>query len=229
MVHVQFGTDVYGSVKTVNGTSVRTKFFALWAIPVYPLQSWYCESGAVVRNIDAHSIAEMRVKTTVNGFPLQKLDIASVLMGYLRPFFGCCLVLGCVSLCFWTSGLRLDDAAMAMRFGCTVAFVIGVVGLGLTFLVPLMTSRERAIRRYCGKVLELSADPARVAQTTALSLMQSVPLVESSDPFGACLRRLVLTRVEMAVSGRTPELEQATDDLLDELDRFEHNQAALSS
>ena len=96
MTWVTAGTDTYGRVKNVGGTSVVTKFAMLSALPLWPVQSFfYC--GISEKQTEGVPFLCWSTTTTISGMPLTCVDRYSVLMAYLRGAFAALTVLGCFS------------------------------------------------------------------------------------------------------------------------------------
>ncbi len=219
MVTVHAGTDTYGRVKSVCGMPIVTKFFMFHFLPCYPLQSYFFMGSGRTKWVGIPLIAGV-FSTELVGIPLACVDKTSVAMAYGR---GVCaaVLLGGVVITFvgvvsYFTGQRFDDFARTAMLVSLMAVAVGAVGGGLTYLWPLTSQREHAIRSCCAELLGIAADPARVAPEI------SVLLAEHEDglaetPRTRLLRRLVQTRANIAQGIDTHSMELKTDELLAQL------------
>ena len=90
-----------------------------------------------------------------------------------------------------------------------------------------LRTRDRAIRRYCGELLGLCADPARIVSDQAAAICRSMKKV-ALPASGAdarqrleCIRDLITTRSAMAEVNDLEQLESKTDELLLRLDQMD--------
>lgn len=231
MFHFHANLDTYGKVKTVQGTPIVTRFFAVNGMPFYPLASYYF-AGIGETRFEYYTEGK-----AVQGLPLARLSRFSVLMAYFRGLCAALFLVGCLIIfpvVMILTGERLDDFAIVMTRCLLVCLVAGACG-GLLSYLPIPTSwRETAIRRCCGELLGICADPALVREDAALAIALEMNLhpgrVEDIRhlPTGdaekrlALLCELVLVRASMASSaaadGAREALERQTDSLLDRLD-----------
>ena len=116
----------------------------------------------------------------------------------------------------------MDDFALTVTHLAWACLTIGVAGGVLTYLVPTISGRERAIRTYCGEMFGVSIDPAKVVPEVALVVRQMLPPLASPNGAGEirsrseCLRELILARCDLATKAGSNG-ESRTDELLDQL------------
>jgi hypothetical protein len=85
----------------------------------------------------------------------------------------------------------------------------------VTNLFPLqMTRREKQIRRMCGTILGISADPARVRLDFAKSMDDRLRATAVVGKLPKLAHELARTRVRIALGEPPLPLEDHTDDLL---------------
>ena len=96
------------------------------------------------------------------------------------------------------------------------------------FAVPLISRREHAIRNYCGRLLGISADPARVSADVAVAIDKHVQRAAIAEADGDqieqmldCIRELISTRSQFANGHDSEQMEMDTDQLLRRLDHLE--------
>ena len=83
MIHVTAGTDVYGAVRSVNGTPIVTKFAMLQFFPLYPVQSFYLRRLGRRSRTGVPLIAGTETRDIV-GIPCNRINFLSALVAYLR-------------------------------------------------------------------------------------------------------------------------------------------------
>jgi hypothetical protein len=226
MITVSAGTDTYGRVKNVSGTPIVTKFAMLQFLPIYPLRSFYFSRSGPTEIEGVPLVAGTR-STTIIGIPLASLDIASVLLAYVRGLFGAFVLVGFVVLLIpgfmYLTGEHAGGLPTNFLRGVLALFLAGALGGLLTYAIPLTTRREKDIRRYCGELLGIAADPARVTSEASAKLAGHVEaLSPSGEPSRAALiRELVMTRAKIASSSDIEHIEKRTDELLDQLRHLE--------
>ena len=228
MFHVHIGFDTYGRVKAVGRTPIVTRFFAVSFLPVIPMNSYYL---AGIGRMKYETLTEGKV---IQGYPLSSLNYFSVLMAYYRGFCAVLVLAGCVvivPLFALLMGERLDEMGMMMVHGLLISLVVGIF-LGLASYLPFpIAPREATIRRMCGTVLGVCADPALVRADVAegIALEMQPHLVRAKDrpeledsPEQQRLKllcELVCLRAAMAGRGAADptreSLEQETDKLLE--------------
>lgn len=235
MVAVHVGTDTYGRVKRVGATSVVTKFAMIYAFPLIPRESYYM-SGAVETTTEGIPFVFTTQTTRFQGLPLARLDGLSVAMAYLRGLFGTLTVVGSfyiVLLVSRATGQRHDefvDVAGKVLLTCLAA---GVGGGLLTYIPGIQTTaRDRAIRRECGEILGICADPARVRDDVVRSLGQALReqrrsmLAEqkrtgiSESPEVALQFQLLAARIRLALGEPDAALEAETDEILGQIEQY---------
>ncbi len=221
IIHLIAGTDTYGRVKSVSGTPIVTKFAMLQGLPIYPIRSYYL--------VKANSIARAGVpfvigtqEVTVGGIPLARIDPTSIIMAYLRGAFGLLAVVGCIALVpgiMILTGEPLDEGARLALRGLLVALGVGVAGGVLTYSIPTVSRRERAIRRYCGEFLGAAIDPARVS-TEVIDIIDEWVNDSSLIPKDLRIRsihQLVMARLDLTDSPNAESAEHLTDEWLERL------------
>jgi hypothetical protein len=80
-----------------------------------------------------------------------------------------------------------------------------------------MTRREKNIRRLCGTILGISADPARVRLDFAKSIDQRLSAPTVVDKLPKLVHELARTRVRIALGEPRLPLEDHTDDVLEQI------------
>ncbi len=224
-ITVLSGTDTYGRVKKVAGTPIVTKFVMLQALPIYPLESYYFLGFGTSKVAGIPFIAETRTMS-IQGIRLASIDKTSAAIAYARGLFGALTIVGffvIVPGIMFLRGDRLDEfATIAMR-GLLSAFVIGVLGGILTYIVPLMSRRERFIRQFCAELLGASVDPARVSAETSEDIANFVKQRYGTDIDSRiqCLSTLIDCRANIARSVDRDGMEIKTDQLIERLTSFE--------
>jgi hypothetical protein len=232
MLHVTFGTDVYGAVRSVARTPVVTKFWMFNAIPLLPEGSYYMlrlgkKSGSAVPLLGGEQ------HQGIVGLPCRRISTLSVLITYVRAF-AALLLLPSTIILFSFAVMRLTGPARDLDENTKRVFVAGIkvlaagISLGaFTYLFTLWTPRrERRIRLSCGRVLGVAADPAWLKPEYAREIAEQIRgQLEQSAPAGldAILRHprdcdlpaldlwLVQTRTQMT-DGRQASVHEATTD-----------------
>jgi hypothetical protein len=232
MLHVVSGTDTYGRVKTVGKTPIITKFEMLHFIPLVPIRSYYLGRLGPAKTTGIPFLM-MTHKVKVTGIPLARIDWLSVRIAYVRALFAVLFLLGLLgsllvgdpALIISLQGGGLDEAAWTFVSAALVCLGVAVVGGGLTYLIPTTTRRERAIRQYCGELLGMCIDPARVTRKSAGAIREfTLGIVPQSEGESrsrqSLIRDLILVRCQRA-EGAAPDLVRATtDELLAHLERL---------
>jgi hypothetical protein len=230
MVTFIAGTDTYGRVKPVGGTPIVTKFAMLHFLPLYPLQSYYFLGRGKPKWFGIPFVARSHT-VAIDGIPLARLDRVSVAMAYLRGLLGALVLVGFLSIVpgiMHLAGEHLDDFAMIMLRGMLFSLAIGSIGGLLTYALPLTSRREHGTRTYCGSILGICIDPARVPVSTAAMIQDHLndlgltdPVDPDKDARSDDARALVLARAQIALGLDRYELERKTDELLDRLNHLE--------
>lgn len=225
-IHATAGTDTYGKVKTVLRTPVVTEFTMLQFLPLYPVRSYYffstakAKTGGVPFFLSTHT-------AKVHGIPLVRVDKASVVMAYLRAVFALLLVGGFL---WFIVGIDIYQGKPVDRVQWIIfevmlsMFIVGTVGGTLTYVVPVLSQREKHIRLFCGELLGIGVDPAMVlpeqaqrmekrAGSVALRGGRTNPLLTRND----CLHELISVRSWIAQGQDAGHLEARTDELLERL------------
>ena len=223
---VAAGTDTYGRVKTVGGTPIVTKFAMLQGLPIYPLQSFYFMGTESTEMSGVPFIASSQT-VVISGIPLARVDRLSVAMAYVRGILAALVVVGCMSIVpviMYFTGEHLDEFAKKALRSLIICFIVGVSGGVLTYAVPLNPRRERRIRRYCGEVLGISADPARVFPETAVAIEEYVAQVASQenhdDSRFVIVQQLISCRSKIAQGIDANAMERQTDEIVDRLNQL---------
>ena len=221
MYHVTVGSDTYGRVKKVGSTPIVTKFEMVSSVPLYPLESYYFVRFGETTSEGIPFIVESR-STEIEGIPLARVDRMSVGMAYARGLFGAMAVVGFMAtfvvVLMRMLGEQSDEMATIMGYCFGACLVVGVFAGLSTYVIPFqMTNRERDIRRACGTMLGISADPARVRLDYAHSIerfLNGLTIVESSQEL---VRELVRTRLRIALGEPQMALQDHTNDLLEKI------------
>ena len=221
MATVSFGNDTYGRVKAVAGTPIVTQFWMLQAFPIFPLRSFYY-AGIGQTKLEGIPLLASTQSAAIQGIPLSRVNLLSVLMAYVRAIFAVLVLIGFMAIfpiIITLTGERLDEIALIAMRWLIVAFGLGVVGGLLTYIVPLTSRREIDIRRQCGELLGIAADPAYVPADIARMLVEYVQHYHGSQdsPRVQCIGKLIATRAHLAQGGDRVRLEELTDELLEKL------------
>ncbi len=221
MYHVTVGSDTYGRVKKVGSTPIVTRFGMVSSLPVVPLESFYFERLGDSTSKGIPFLVQIR-STTIEGIPLARLDMLSVAMTYARGLFGTMAIMGFVGtfmvFMMWVTGERLDETATIMAKCVATCFAIGTVAGLCTYVVPFqMTTREREIRRLCGTILGISADPARVRCDFARAIESFLNGSEIAPGMLELAHELARTRLRIALGEPQTALEDHTDDILERI------------
>jgi hypothetical protein len=221
MITISVGTDTYGRVKTVSGIPIVTKFAMLQFLPVYPLRSFYFTGTGPSETMGIPFLASTRF-ASIGGIPLASVDKMSVLMAYARSIFAALALVGALSLVpgiMYLTGERLDELALMATRGLLTSLIVGMVGGALSYAIPLTPRREKAIRRYCGELLGVSADPARVPSDLSEFLVEFVDNEpqDPGDPREQLIRQLIKARALIAQGTGADRMEAKTDELIDKL------------
>lgn len=162
----------------------------------------------------------------INGVPLARVDPISVAMAYVRATFAAMIVFGfmsTVSIIMTFTGERLDRFAMIMMCGLIACFIFGVIGGAITYIIPLVPSRERLVRKYCGKTFGICVDPACVPADAAVGIEEDATQFTSSNGTGesqsALIQELITCRLKIARGIDADAMEQQTDELVDRVDQ----------
>jgi hypothetical protein len=217
------GSDTYGRVKKVGSTPIVTRFFMFAALPVFPLESFYFIQFGATTSDGVPLIAEYRL-TAIEGIPLARLDKQSVLIAYVRAVFGAMTVAGAVAmLMVYMSGkgdLSERETEVATVVGTVLA--IGTFGGLCTYILPFqMTRRERSIRRLCGTVLRIAADPARVRRDYVSVIERVLDRSAVASGLTEMVHEPARTRLRIALGEPRLALEDHTDSLLERIRTYE--------
>jgi hypothetical protein len=219
MYHVTVGSDTYGRVKKVGSTPIVTKFGMLSGFPVFPLESFYFAGFGETTSEGIPFLAQSH-STAIEGIPLARVDKLSVFMAYARGLFGTMTIVGFIGAFMifmtWITGEQINDRMSTIATGVGACLGLGIVAGACTYFVPFqMTRRERNIRRLCGTILGIAADPARVRGDFARSIERSLDggLIVAGQT--EILSELVRTRLRIALGEARLPLEDLTDELLE--------------
>ncbi len=218
MYHVHIGSDTYGRVKKVGSMPIVTKFFMVSLFPVLPLESFYLIRLGESTSEGIPFIARAHW-ANIKGIPLARVNKLSVVMAYARGVLGAIAIGGFMGtftmFITWLTGEPFDDEKRLIVMCTGACLAIGTaLGLG-TYLFPLqMTRREKQIRRMCGTILGISADPARVRLDFAKSMDDRLRTTAVAGKLPKLAHELARTRVRTALGEPPLPLEDHTDDLL---------------
>ena len=167
MTTVIAGTDTYGRVKCVEKTPVVTQFEMLQFFPLWPIQSMYY-FGKGKEEFRGIPLVLFKTKREIHGLPLAKIDKASVVMAFLRAVLATVGLLASI-MCVMNILMREPPGGAPDWFNQALYVTTGVIAClgGITYLVPLTPKRDRTIREYCGHVLGVAIDPAKITPQTA--------------------------------------------------------------
>lgn len=230
MVRIAYGTEVYGKVKKVGGTSIVTKFWMLQFLPIYPVQSFYIVGNDKTRVPFRSEQADNEIQV----MPLAYVDRTSATMAYLRAVFTVLLIFGFFAvfgLYPWLTGSRLSSGGKIMTTVCCIMFLIGSIGGLLTYWFPGIDPRDKKIRLCCGEILGMCIDPLYLPVRSSSDIenqlkdMINAKEIDTSPQTGArnrLLLPLIATRCRLARAINTNDstadaLEQKTDELLAQL------------
>jgi len=225
MMYVVVGTDTYGRVKAVNKTAIVTVFSMLQMLPFVPIKSFYVWGPVTSESKGIPFFGSIR-KIKLRGIPLARVDRTSVAFAYIRGLLAALVIIGFIGtftgLVFSANGKPMDDFAQTVIHLAWACLAIGVAGGVLTYLVPTISGRERAIRKYCGEMLGVCIDPGKVVPKVALAVREMLPPLASPDV--GCvirsrsehLRELILARCDLVTEAGSNG-ESRTDELLDQL------------
>jgi len=217
MLFVSVGTDTFGRVKAVSGTAIVTKFAMFQMLPIFPLQSFYLiRLGETVKS-GIPIVAESNSREIV-GIPLASVDIASVIMTYVRAILSAFLIVGVLGLLIMTVD-RQPFSQRSPGFFTTILFAIAVIVGTITYFIPLTSKREQEIRQRCAEALGLGADPARVTASANERIVKYVKSLSLPGDYSRNARicELILLRSSIPQSSDRIALETRTDDLLAQL------------
>ncbi len=227
MYHVSVGSDTYGRVKKLGATSIVTRFGMVSGLPVFPLESFYLIRLGHLTSKGIPFIAQVHSRL-IEGIPLARLDLLSVVMAYGRGLLGAIVLGGFISsfmlFMMWMTGEQFDHVQVIIAKCAGACLGLGTIASLGTYLVPFqMTSRERNIRRSCGMILGISADPARVRVDFAKSIESFLSETKADPGIPGLFHELALTRVRIALGSPPVALEHHTDDLLKRIEIQESN------
>jgi hypothetical protein len=237
MVYVAVGTESYGRVRVVGDTAVVTQFQMLMHFPLVPIRSYYVwgpldseETGVPF----LYSVRNIRQR----GVPLTHIDFLSVVLAYTRAVLAVMILFGFIvtftSAVASRNGRPMNDFAATATRIAQLGLVIGCVAGIASLVVPTAGRREKSIRSYCGEILEANVDPARVPPGVAKMIQEAVRQSYMPHFEGEARSRrqyiqdLTLARCDVALS-RNDEAERLTDDVLQQLAKFEAAPSALLS
>ncbi|MGC1272599.1 MAG: hypothetical protein WBC44_02740 [Planctomycetaceae bacterium] len=224
MISITVGSDTYGSVKRVGGTRIVTQFAMLNGVPLYPLASFYCAGAGPMTATGLPFVFSVKSASIV-GLPLARIDRFSTTMAYVRGLCGTLVVIGFLSIVpivMHLSGERLDDFATAAMIALMCSFLIGCIGGGMSYLIPLgVSERDQSIRLWCGRILGIEADPAAVradvVEHLAEALSEAAEQEEIDSKDDRLAQELTLVRLKIALGDPPEALETRTDRLLERL------------
>jgi hypothetical protein len=225
-MHVVAGTDTYGRVKSVCGTPIVTKFAMLQILPIYPLQSFYFVGWGPTKTLGIPCLAGTE-SGTFHGIPLASVDAVSVVMAYVRGVCGFLAIVGVMpGMAFLVGGPPGDKNGELAMYVILALGATGVVAGLLTYAIPLVSHRERSIRRYCAEILVVAADPARVRYDMSAILAEYAQSYQGeNNPRMEWIRQLITIRATIAQSTEHSDLEVKTDELLENLENSDRNTA----
>ena len=122
----------------------------------------------------------------IEGIPPARVDKLSVVMTHARGIFAAMAVAGfiCTFMIFmmWLTGSHVDDRKSIIAICVGECFAMGTAAGLCTYLFPFrMTKWEKDIRRLCGTILGISADPARVRLDSAKLMDQRLNASAAAD------------------------------------------------
>ncbi|WP_337176871.1 hypothetical protein [Paludisphaera sp.] len=199
-----------------------TVFTTVNLMPLYPRESFYVKPQAP-RAWACEPVLFRDDGKVLQALPLTSIDRASVIMAYMRGLFALLTLSGVLLLVpaiHSLMGEPLDDLGRIATRVMSASALIGIVGGCLSYAVPLLTERERRIRRSCGECLGLAVDPARLWGDQAekiVDILSAGPEPRDSTRH-RLIRDLTRTRARLAYAAEVAALEARTDRLLEELE-----------
>lgn len=217
------GTDLYGRVKKVEGTPVVTTFAMLQFLPLYPIQSFYLLGTGPTKSEGIPFIASSQ-SVAIHGIPLARIDRWSVGAAYVRVIFAIAFA-GSFLGSFLTVVSQLTQHHVPANREAPIWFgvlAVSTVGGLLTYVCSRGPRREHLIRKYCGELLGICVDPARVSSEMCQVFEQDLSQrsIDGADEETrqATLQSLVRIRLRIAKEIDQTDLELKTDELLRDLD-----------
>ncbi|MCA9100976.1 MAG: hypothetical protein R3C10_03015 [Pirellulales bacterium] len=227
----EVGGEFYGDVRRVDDTVIATKFFTIKLVPIWPLRSYYFNHATQTER-GIPFFASVIVHEVI-GIQCARLNLLSVLITYVRFVClivgvggGFALLCGTVFAVFvsWPGVLIFLNSGGSLAFGAYAGYLTYAFTRG-------ERPRDEAIRRACGRCLDVAADPARIqkklaeqilAETEQLLMSESdTDVTDSGRPAEQASNRRVLqllrTRAEIKCGGDRQLLEFRTDELLDQM------------
>jgi len=222
--------------RPVNGyvgtTSVITRFAMLQFAPLFPLESFFFARRGNLSS-DLISLIFGADATTPLAIPLARIDKLSVAMAYFRGVCGTLVLVGCISLIpaiMHLSGERLDHFAIVMTQALVSCLIVGAAFGALSYCLPWqMGGRQKSIRRACGGVLGMDADPAMFRRDVAEEIetflgdqiagdkLRGAEKLGGADDVSDMRLQLVAVRLQIALGGPRQSLEQRSDELLENI------------
>jgi hypothetical protein len=193
----------------------------LSAIPIIPLESFYFVRFGETNSVGIPFLVQTHT-TEIEGIPLAHVDKLSVVMAYARGIFAAMVVVGFIGAMFtvipWLTGEQLDERKLTIAKAAGACLAIGIIAGTGTYLFPFqMSRREKIIRRMCGTVLGIAADPARVRTDHAEAIGRFVDDCAANPEYPEPVLELIRTRVRIALGEPKLALEDLTDDLLERI------------
>ena len=131
---IHIGTDVYGAVRSVDRTSIVTKFGTFQFIPVIPLESYYY-AKVKKESSPTRPLFGIKMNEDAVAIPCNRLNWLSVLVGYFRAAGTVMLLIGGIGVVIMGS-IGLCDNRFSFdrdwQIGSTVAGGLLAVGLLVT-------------------------------------------------------------------------------------------------
>ncbi len=231
-MHFMMGTGIYGEVKKVGPTPIITKFVMIQLLPIYPLQSIYA-TGPVETTLEGIPFIASTTSADVDGFPLARVDRASLVIAYCRALCAILLIVatfGALLITMLKPAGGLDHAAQRTMYGLAIAFVAAVTAGASSYLIPLTNRRDAAIRHHCGDILDACIDPAMVDpdhwhRIEHLANRGTAFQEPATDPESrlSLVRKLIAYRLEIAQGNEDASMEAPSDVLLTQLAQCEHD------
>ena len=248
MIHVTAGTDVYGAVRSVNGTPIVTKFAMLQFFPLYPVQSFYLRRLGRRSRTGVPLIAGTETRDIV-GIPCNRINFLSALVAYLRAIGATLVLFAAMGIFIFTIGALCDRTVrLSDGGGRTAALILGTgLAAGLAIALPtylftkIVPARDRRVRQACASFLGIAADPAHVALEAAKEIIAAAErfmqgygtpsldaILSGSDKHRTddLTVWLSLVRVQVQVGGKSSDYERITDQILDALDAIARTRGA---
>lgn len=156
MASIRIGTIFTGKVDAINQESIQTKFFVL-GLPLFPLKSYYC-LGTTHQG--------------VQGFPI-KLNLKSIIMAYLRWWFGIASVVGIIL------------AFAANEYYLLLPSFVGAAIAISTIWIGHLSKKEKSRRQVLVNVVGMGTPPSLLPQNTVIEVSAKLENAWKKSAYGS--------------------------------------------